>query len=275
MIEKNKVILVDWGIFMFRSIFCWKNNRNVPPTYTTLSMLISCLKTIGCHPDDLIIIAIDSPLGSWRRDIDFQYKANRKANREKHKDINWTEMFTMFKDLLIKLKEATPFIQIVIDKLEADDIIAASCRFYKDKDVIIVSGDSDYEMLAQYSNVKVFSPKAKKYKYIPNPTAILASKIKKETADNLISPLVTEEDYKRREMLVNLLKLPDNIEDQVINRLSNIEVNNNFNITCLPFGEMRRRFMDIYGEGLIKDEIKEIEPKIRKKKPLIQKILTL
>ncbi|MEK7549065.1 MAG: hypothetical protein AAB496_01065, partial [Patescibacteria group bacterium] len=88
-----KVILVDNNIFIFKSIFSWERNRSISPTYLYLSMLISCLKTIGCHPDDLIILAIDSPLGSWRRDIDSQYKANRKANREKHKDINWTEMF--------------------------------------------------------------------------------------------------------------------------------------------------------------------------------------
>lgn len=262
---------------MFRSIFCWERNRSVPPTYTTLSMLISCLKTIGCHPDDLIILALDSPKGSWRKEIDPAYKANRKESREKH-DINWTEMFDMFKDLLLKLKLATPFVQVVIDKCEADDVISASVRYFKNNTVTIVSTDSDYEMLAEYSNVKLFSPKSKKYKEIKNPTAILAKKIQKETADNLVTKIVTDEDYKRREMIVNLLKLPLDIENKVIHELDNIKINQNYDITKLPFLTMRSRFMDIYNsnikiEGVENKDI--IKPKVRFKKQLIQKLLSL
>jgi len=153
------------------------------------------------------------------------------------------------------------------------------CRYFKDNILIIVSTDSDYEQLAEYKNVKLFSPKSKNYKIVKNPTAILAKKIQKETADNLITKIVTEEDYKKREMIVNLLRLPEEIENKVIQELSNIKVNDNFDPTKIPFGEMRRRYMSIYSTTNINveevDNKNIIKPKIRFKKPLIQKLLTL
>uniref|UniRef100_A0A6M3K347 Putative exonuclease n=2 Tax=viral metagenome TaxID=1070528 RepID=A0A6M3K347_9ZZZZ len=271
----SKVVLVDFNIFMFRSIFAWEKSRNMLPTYTTLSMLIACLKAVGCHPDDLIILAIDSSKGSWRKDIDPAYKANRREAREKH-DINWDEMFSMFKDLLNKLKEATPFVQIVLDYLEADDIISTACRYYKDKEVIIISSDSDYEQLAKYDYVKILSPKDKTYKKVTNPDLILAKKIQKETTDNLVSEINNEEDYLKREKIVNLLSLPSDIEEKVLRVLFEIEPVTNFDINKIPFKTMRDRFMSIYCEGTAEEEtIKKIEKKKAKLKKLKQRQLTI
>lgn len=263
----SRVIIVDWNIFVFRSIFACEHNKAVPPTYTALSMLISCLKHIGCHPDDLIILAIDSPKGSWRRQVDPAYKANRKEQREKHKDIDWTKTFLSFNKLLEDLKVSTPFCFIEIDYLEADDIISTACRFYKTKEVVIVSSDSDYEQLVEFTNVKLFSPVSKKYKIIKNPSLTLAKKIQKETTDNLISELITEEDYKKREKIVNLQTLPYDVENQVSRVLFDIEPNLNFNLAKMPFKTLRERFMNIYGPGE-----KEV---IKKKKKLKIKSLVL
>ena len=110
---KNKTILIDWNIFMFRAIFTWRINKQIPATYTALAMLIGVLKKIGCHPDDNIILAIDSPKGSWRRNYDKNYKSNRREKRQTFEDIPWSQMFVDFRALLDKLEVATPFQAIV------------------------------------------------------------------------------------------------------------------------------------------------------------------
>ena len=153
--RETKIVFLDWGVFMHRAIFGWENNKTISPTYTCLSMLIANLKRVGVHPDDIIIVAVDSPKGSWRRDVDSQYKANRKAAREKHEDIDWQLMFNKFDNLLENLKVSTPFHIIRIDKLEADDIIAYGVKYYKDKECVVISTDSDFEQLAAYKNVKL------------------------------------------------------------------------------------------------------------------------
>jgi 5'-3' exonuclease len=254
---------------MFRTIFAWEKNRTINPTYTALTMVLACLKQIGCHPDDLIILALDSPKGSWRKEIDSAYKSNRKEQREKH-DINWNEMFGKFKWLIDRLKDSTSFIPITIDKMEADDIISVACRYYKDVPIIIVSSDSDYEQLAVYKHVKLFSPISKKYKHVPNPSKILENKIKKETTDNLITEIITQEDYDKRKMLVNLLELPCHIEEKVLKVLEYAETNPCFNLEELPFPTLQKRFMEIYNC----EPEKEIE--IKKKKPIKKlKLLTI
>jgi 5'-3' exonuclease len=265
---EDKIILIDWNVFVFRSIFAWRNNKAIPPTYTALSMLISCLKKIGCHPDDTIILAIDSPKGSWRKQIDVQYKANRKEAREKFTDINWSEMFGMFRKLIPQLVASTPFIPLELDNYEADDIIAVACRHFKDKKCIIVSSDSDYEQLAEYKNVRLFSPspKHKRYKTVTNPIRVLQKKIAKEQTDNLVSPILNEADYIRRQTIVNLLKLPPDVEREVSIALFNIEPHD-YKLELFPFKSLGARFMDIYNSDEVIDEGR---PEKKKKKKMRQ-----
>lgn len=242
------IILIDWNIFVFRSIFAWESakEKSVPPTYTALSMLLGTLKRIHCHPDDTFILAIDSPMGSWRKKIDNAYKANRKADREKH-DIDWKQMFRDFDQLVQKIDRTSPFHVMKIDYMEADDIIATACKYFKDDEVVIISSDSDYEMLVAYPNVKVFSPSKKKYKEIANPYKVLASKIEKETADNLITPINTKEDYDRRLKIVDLIHLPTDIEEIVLSFLTRLK-DKDYDLSQFPFKTLRNRFMQIYDE---------------------------
>ncbi len=235
---------------MFRAIFTWANRKEIPATYTYLSMLIGNLKQVNVTSEDLVIIAIDSPKGSWRRDIDFNYKANRKEAREKRTDIDWKFIFNSFSTLKRKLELGTPFHQIEIEKLESDDIIAYAVRYFKDYECIIISTDSDYEQLTYYKNVKLFSPKSKKYKEVKNPEKILLKKIEKEKADNLITPVITTDDYNRRLMIVNLLKLPDSIEKKVEIMLDNLK-EKSYNVEDIPFKSIKGRFKQLYDKEAV------------------------
>jgi len=242
----KRVILVDINFFMFSSIFVYAKTRQVPPTYTALSMLIGNLKNVGITPDDLVILAVDSKKGSWRKEIDPAYKGNRKADREKH-DIDWKKHFAEFNELYERLDAGTPFHVVEAEKLEADDIIAFSCRYFKDRECIIISVDADYEQLVAFPNVKLFSPKSKRYKTVKNPYAILASKIRKEQADNLITEIHTELDYINREKIVNLLRLPEEI-DKKVEEVIYFLPEKDFDYDVIPFKSIQEKFKTIYGD---------------------------
>lgn len=247
----SKVILIDYCYFMFRAIFCFERNRTVQPTWNAVSMILSNLKKVDVQPDDTVILAVDSKLGSWRKEVDPQYKANRKESREKH-DIDWKKMWQMFGDLKEALEASTPFHLIEIEKLEADDIIAYTCKKFQDRECVIVSVDSDYDMLTAYPNVKFFSPLRKLYKHIDNPYKILASKIQKETADNLLTEVHTELEFERRNKIVNLLELPQFVEEKVEEAI-NFLPEKEWDINAFPFRSLIKRVNTLYqGDKVIK-----------------------
>jgi len=262
----NKVIILDYGIFLHRSIFSWINTRQVPPTYTCMNMIMSCLKRIGVNKEDKIIVAVDSPLGSWRKKYDKFYKANRKEKRQSY-NVNWEELYSQFDNLLERLNISTDWNIIKIDYLEADDIMAVAPKYFKDKEVILVSYDSDLEMLWAYDNVKIFSPhpKSKMYKIrCENPYQILAKKIKKEISDNLVTAVTNQEEFENRKKIVDLIHLPQEIEDKVTFVFNNLELKK-LNLEQIPFRAIRESYMDIYETKNIITYEDSIKKKSKKK----------
>lgn len=262
--KKGKVILIDWGMILHRSIFAWRKNKLLDVEYIALNQLFSYLYKIGVDKKDLIIIAVDSEKGSWRRQAIQEYKANRKAKREEYEDIDWKALFKKFDNLIDLIEKATPFYVIKIDKLEADDIIAYATKFYKNRECIIVSIDKDFELLWARENVKIFSPLVKfkgtkgAYKICPNknyPYKLLEKKIKREESDNLISDIKTEEDYELRKIVVDLLELPKYVELLVKKKLKDIKNGKKYDYRLIPYPKIRQRLLKLfYNSGIIKYE---------------------
>ncbi len=244
--NKEKVILIDWGIFIHRSIFSWRKRKSIPVEYTCLSMIVGCLSRVGVEPYDRIIIAVDAR-NSWRKDIEKAYKANRKEYREKYEDIDWKEFYEKMNILLDDLNKGTDWDVVKLDRLEADDIIAVGCRYYKNKEVVIVSYDKDFEQLCIYPNVKIFSPMTKKYKIVEHPYKTLAQKIEKETSDNLVNPILTAEDYEKRKMIVSLIELPDFVEQSVKTELNKLG-DKSGDLRYVPFETIRNRIGRLFND---------------------------
>ncbi len=262
----NKIIILDWSIFMFRAIFAWRKNKQIPPEYTALNMIISCLRRIGIEPTDEIIVACDGR-GNWRKEIEGEYKANRKAFRDSFTDVDWNDMFNKFDILLENVNRGTDWQIIQIAKIEADDIASVACRYFKDKELILISYDSDWQMLWHYPNVKIFSPilKPKGYKVPPknfNVYQFLAKKIKKEVTDNLVNPILNKQDYEKREQVVSLLKLPEFVENAVIAKFQALEEKDS-DLECVPYQKMRDKIGNLYND---KSEVIDYE-KWKNKKP--------
>lgn len=244
----GKVIVLDWGIFLHRAIFSTLNNPEIPSTYTCLSMILGCLSRIGVDPDDIVIAAMDF-LRSWRRDLESSYKADRAKKREES-PIDFKEQYRRFDQLVNQLIEATSWHFIKIEHLEADDIMAVVSRYFSDRNVVLVTYDSDLEQCWHYPNVKIFSPIKKAYKLKPenfNTYKLISQKIEKETTDNLTAPVLNQQDYETRLKCISLIELPDWVENSVVNNLKNLPDK----AECLekiPFSSIRKRFGNLYND---------------------------
>jgi len=259
-----KIIFIDWSIFIHKSIFAWKNRKNIPATYTALNMLLANLKQLYLTPDDMIILAIDSHRNSWRKKLDSAYKANRKEKRDKDEEIDWKYQFREFDRILKELEVSTPFQIIKCETCEADDVISVGVRRYKDNECIIVSTDSDYEQLCCFDNVKLYSPTSKKFKIVKNPYKALTDKIPQEKTDNLITKVTNLREYNIRYQLVSLISLPKQIE-KIIGEVYDKVTEKDYDITKFPYNSLGKRFMDIYNQ----------KPKVIKRKKKKEKDLNI
>jgi len=251
-----RVIFIDYSVFMFTAIFSYLRNRgnsNIPPTYTTMSMIFGALKRLNVTEQDKIIIAVDSNKGSWRKEKDPQYKANRKEIREKH-DLDWNKTFTEYRNLLKNIDISLPFLIVEAEKLEADDLISYGVRKYTDCECIVVSTDSDFEQLTCFKNVKLWSPRKKEFKVVKNPYTLIARKIEQERTDNLLSPILTEADYNLRKMLVDLTTLPEEVEEKAKEQYDALPERKDYDYGLMRFKSLSKRYLELYNKPKEKED---------------------
>lgn len=243
----DKVILIDSGYVQFTAIHVFRKYYDMPAPEMYLAMLISYLRILNATIDDTIIIAQESFRGSWRRDIYPPYKMNRKIQREEQEEPEWwKEIYKEFNEQKKILARGLPWHWITVTKMEADDIASVACRYYKDKKVILVSSDSDWGMLLQYPNVKILSIKTKEFKKIKDPLAVLKDKIENgDKADNILGEPKNDIEWEVREKIVNLLKLPIEVENAIRWELSNISMKD-ADLKVIKSLVLRKRLKGIY-----------------------------
>ena len=108
------------------------------------------------------LVLADDSYNVWRKDVFPHYKANRKKSRDKDTK-DWGQIFDCISVIREELKYNFPYKYIYISKCEADDIIGTLCEKYGDtENIMIISGDKDFQQLQRYSKVRQFSPITKK-----------------------------------------------------------------------------------------------------------------
>lgn len=123
-----------------------------------------------------LIICADSK-HSWRKDAFPYYKANRSEDRSKS-ELNWSQIFSALNNIRDELKEYFPYRVIQVEHAEADDIIGVLAKEYShSQNVLILSGDKDFQQLQKYPNIKQYSPTLKKYLKCENPEKFLKEHI--------------------------------------------------------------------------------------------------
>ena len=263
----NKVIFIDFSIFLYAGVFSSAKINQYAP-YLSLKSILSCLKCIEISPEDMIIIAVDGQK-SWRKDIDGAYKANRAEIREKT-GLNFDKHFKDYDALLEQLKTGSPFHVIKIDRIEADDIIGYGVRYYKDHECIIISTDTDFKQLLQYPNVKVFSSKTKAYRIVKYPERVVGQKIRMEKMDNLVTPIVTQQDYDKRKMIVNLCELPEEVESLIEEQFKPLNWDKAYISNGFPFRKALGAIEQIYDNSTKEIVTYNNSFKAKKQKPVEQ-----
>ena len=134
----SRVIVFDVGNIQFKAIFGYRNNTQIPATWLFMSMLTGYLNKLSINFDDTVIMAVD--FGSWRKQVDKVYKAQRQNFRESFEEDDWWQArYKEFNDLYEKLKVSLPYHFIKIYLREADDIASVVCRSFPNKEIILVS----------------------------------------------------------------------------------------------------------------------------------------
>ena len=210
-----------------------------------------------------MVIACDSK-NVWRREVFPNYKAGRKANREKSEH-DWDAIFSMLHTIKDEIKTFLPYKVIELETAEADDIIATLVARQKRivgpnhaKKVLILSGDKDFIQLhTEY--VKQYNPVLNKFVGKgENPSIYIKEHILKgdrsDGIPNILSddnvfiegrrqrPLskkkinswveevfmtFTEEEqknYDRNRKLIDLSCIPQEIEDKINNEFNDVKV---------------------------------------------------
>ena len=206
-----------------------------------------------------LVICCDSKK-SWRKDVFPFYKANRKANREKH-PVDWNGIFEVINSLTDDLVNHFPYSVIRVDQAEADDIIGTLAKnHYRDEKIMIISSDKDFLQLQKYFNVEQFSPTQKKMLVSKDPNGYLREHIMKGDRGDGIPNFLSDDDtfvtdkrskkvlstklkawvgldpyefcnekmlrgYKRNEQLVDLTHTPADIKQKIVDQYKEYEYN--------------------------------------------------
>ena len=166
------MIIVDLNQIMISNLMVQLNGRNAEPLSEDLVRHM-VLNSLRAHNKKFrkeygeMIIACDSK-NVWRREYFPNYKAGRKANREKSEH-DWDEIFNILHMIKNEIKTFLPYKVIEVETCEADDIIATLIKRVKrvvspahEKKVLILSGDKDFIQLHK-ENVKQYNPVLNKY----------------------------------------------------------------------------------------------------------------
>ena len=262
------MIIVDLNQIMISNLMVQLNGRNSEPLSEDLVRHM-VLNSLRAHNKKFrkeygeMVIACDSK-NVWRREYFPNYKAGRKANREKSEH-DWDAIFTILHSIKDEIKTFLPYKVIEVETCEADDIIATLINRLKRivgpahaKKILILSGDKDFIQLhTEY--VKQYNPVLNKFVGKgENPSIYIKEHILKgdrsDGIPNILSddnvfiegrrqrPLskkkinswveevfmtFTEEEqknYDRNQKLIDLSCIPQEIEDKINNEFNDVKV---------------------------------------------------
>ena len=262
------MIIVDLNQIMISNLMVQLNSRNAEPLSEDLVRHM-VLNSLRAHNKKFrkeygeMVIACDSK-NVWRREVFPNYKAGRKANREKS-DHDWDTIFTILHNIKDEIKTFLPYKVIEIETAEADDIIATLIKSLRrlvapehKKKVLILSGDKDFIQL-HGPNVKQYNPVLNKFvgkgenpslyikehilrgdrsDGIPNvlsdDNVFIEGRRQKPLSKKKINSWVEEvfmtfteqeqKNYNRNRKLIDLSCIPQHIEDKILDEFLNVKV---------------------------------------------------
>lgn len=198
-----------------------------------------------------IVLCTDAA-NPWRREFFPNYKANRKKLREED-DKDWGVIFNTLQIIKDELRDNFPYRYMYVENCEADDIIAILSKHITE-DILIISGDKDFQQLQSFDHVAQWSPNLNKQVICEDPNLFLREHIltgdKSDGIPNILSsddcmvegirqtPLrkpikdkylrisIENDDkyyrnYLRNQTLIDFEFIPQDIEDRILSEFEN------------------------------------------------------
>jgi hypothetical protein len=232
--------------------------------HLVLSYILKYVKQFrGTYGTD-VVIATDNK-NYWRKRSFPPYKAHRAKQRQVSK-YDWKLIFDSVNNLKNEFYGNLPYKIIDVDGAEADDIIAIlskhSSKSLNEK-TLIISSDMDFIQLQKYSGVDQFVPKKKSFLKVDDPVLYLREHIIRGDKDDGIPNILSKDDvfisggrqkpimtaklqewvkcfkiedfctteemvrnYHRNTSLIDLDKIPSDIEASIMDRYQNCAIGN-------------------------------------------------
>lgn len=198
----KRVMIVDaLNMFIRAYIVNPSVSTNGNPIGAVVGFLGMVKKQVSEIKPDQVIICWDGKGGSnRRREVVKEYKEGRKPLKKNYEVEGMTEQSEKEnkiwqQQILMEIINNMPFVQLMIDNVEADDVIAyvAKSQIYKDYQKVIISSDKDFIQLLDNKTI-LFRPVQDKIHNVKNvleefsihPTNFaLARSIAGDASDNL------------------------------------------------------------------------------------------
>lgn len=215
----------------------WSTNKIFMEKYEKM-YLKSIVDIIGkkIFDNSTVIFCMDSPKENiWRNELMKGYKADRcdLSKKTNFKSV-FNETYTTIIPKIIKENENKIY-EIIINNLEADDIIAVICKHYEKKypeeKVYLISGDKDFLQLGR-ENLNFLNYKTKKPFTLTLEEAKEQLKLKilnGDCSDNILTIFPKDKKIlslqKRKELIENENKLKEYLDE-------NPEIKEKYKINC-------------------------------------------
>ena len=152
MTSKGKVILIDGNSLLYRAFFAMPHFSTLEnqPTNAVYGFTMMLLRLIETEKPDVLIVAFDAPVKTFRHTEYEAYKAHRKRPPD--------DLISQA-PLAREMVDAFNIPRLEIEGFEADDIVGTLAKMSESEgyEVIIVTGDLDELQLVD-SKVKVMTP---------------------------------------------------------------------------------------------------------------------
>jgi len=207
-------------------------------------------------PDYGQIVLCTDAANPWRRDFFPLYKANRKKSREAD-DKDWKLIFDTLHKVKMEIKDNFPYKYMYVPECEADDIIAVLVKHAPEgEDILIVSGDKDFQQLHKFDNVRQWSPNLNKMVDCPDAKLFLKEHILKGDKSDGVPNILSNDDcldagirqtpmrrpilekylritienddkyyrnYLRNQTLIDFEMIPERINDAILSEYQSVE----------------------------------------------------
>jgi len=158
--KKPGLMIVDFSLLALSTVFATFKPTELYTKENVKTCILSSIKTLtkkfkAKYPE--IVLAMDAR-DYWRRDIAPYYKGHRAGNRDKS-PYDFETIYAGMNELEVELKANFPYKILNVDRCEADDIAGVLCKYYHTKyeNILLASADGDWLQLQQFRNVKQFS----------------------------------------------------------------------------------------------------------------------